>query len=112
MGLLSQTPANRSSRLEFVVQSLLILISCFLLFARFGWLSFLFVSPAGPPSASLPNGVAAGDVTQESAVLWARSTATGVVTFTYGAREVDSTLCLTRTVVEIAIFRLRLHYRV
>lgn len=35
------------------------------------------------PPASLPNGVAAGDVTQTSAVLWARSAATGSLTFTY-----------------------------
>ena len=32
-------------------------------------------------AASLPNGVAAGDVTQISAVLWTRSTAPGTVTF-------------------------------
>lgn len=41
------------------------------------------LSPALPP-ASLPNGVAAGDVSQSSAVLWARSTVTGPITFTYG----------------------------
>lgn len=34
--------------------------------------------------ATFPNGVAAGDVDQHSAVLWARSTATGPITFTYG----------------------------
>ena len=33
--------------------------------------------------SSLPNGVASGDVTQTSAVLWARSTALGKVTFEY-----------------------------
>ncbi|MGB0385995.1 MAG: alkaline phosphatase D family protein [Ardenticatenaceae bacterium] len=33
--------------------------------------------------ASLPNGVAAGDVTQNSAVLWAHSTVTGTVEFIY-----------------------------
>ena len=39
-------------------------------------------APLLPPS--LPNGVASGDVTQTSAVLWARSTVTGPLTFTYG----------------------------
>ncbi len=41
--------------------------------------------PAPPLPASLPNGVAAGDVTQSSAVLWTRSTVTGPLTFTYTA---------------------------
>lgn len=36
-----------------------------------------------PPS--LPNGVASGDVTQDSAVLWARAAQSGVVTFTVDA---------------------------
>ena len=39
-------------------------------------------APLPPPT--LPNGVASGDVTQTSAVLWARSTVTGPLTFTYG----------------------------
>jgi phosphodiesterase/alkaline phosphatase D-like protein len=34
------------------------------------------------PPPGLPNGVAAGDVTQESVVLWARAATSGVVTFT------------------------------
>ncbi len=34
------------------------------------------------PPPGLPNGVAAGDVTQEQVVLWARAAQTGVVTFT------------------------------
>ena len=39
-------------------------------------------TPGAPTTAgSLPNGVAAGDVTGTSAVLWARSTVTGPVTF-------------------------------
>lgn len=36
---------------------------------------------------SLPNGVAAGDVTPTSVVLWTHSTKTGPVTFTYGTDE-------------------------
>ncbi len=39
------------------------------------------------PDSTLPNGVAAGDVTQTSAVLWARSLATGEVTFAYSTNE-------------------------
>jgi phosphodiesterase/alkaline phosphatase D-like protein len=35
------------------------------------------------PGASLPNGVAAGDTTQTSSVLWTHSTAPGTVTFQY-----------------------------
>ena len=46
--------------------------------------------PAGSPlapgrvSAGLPNGIAAGDVTSTSVVLWARAGAAGVLTFTWG----------------------------
>ncbi len=40
-------------------------------------------SPGAANHCSLPNGVAAGDVTQSTAVLWARSIATGPLTFTY-----------------------------
>lgn len=39
--------------------------------------------PTSPPVNVLPNGVAAGDVDQTSAMLWARSGFPGVVTFTY-----------------------------
>lgn len=39
--------------------------------------------PRNPSPQSLVNGVAAGDVTQDAAVLWARSTFTGDVTFEY-----------------------------
>lgn len=38
---------------------------------------------AGGASAALPNGLATGDVTQTSAVLWARSDSPGQVTFAY-----------------------------
>lgn len=39
-----------------------------------------FITPGG---STLPNGVAAGDTTQTSTVLWTRSTAPGVVQFEY-----------------------------
>jgi phosphodiesterase/alkaline phosphatase D-like protein len=39
-------------------------------------------TPASP--AGLPNGIASGDLTQDSAVLWARSDTTGVVRFEVG----------------------------
>ncbi|MEO1131328.1 MAG: phytase [Cyanobacteria bacterium J06639_1] len=43
--------------------------------------------PRDPQAQSLVNGVASGDVTRDSAVLWARSTFTGEVTFEYSTRE-------------------------
>ncbi|MBT9538294.1 alkaline phosphatase D family protein [Thiobacillus sp.] len=49
---------------------------------RFGFLAAaLIVAYASPSLAALPNGVASGDVTQNSAWLWARSDTTGLVTF-------------------------------
>ncbi|WP_310448375.1 alkaline phosphatase D family protein [Thiobacillus sp.] len=49
---------------------------------RFGFLAAaLIVVYASPSLAALPNGVASGDVTQNSAWLWARSDTTGLVTF-------------------------------
>lgn len=55
------------------------------------------VSPSG-----LPNGVAAGDVTQESVVLWARAAEAGVVTFTVQSEGASAAPIepLTSTVVE------------
>ncbi|MEZ4868983.1 MAG: alkaline phosphatase D family protein [Caldilineaceae bacterium] len=50
------------------------------------------------PPATLPNGVASGDVSQHTAVLWARSTATGTITFTYGINLVTDTVQMTTTV--------------
>lgn len=41
----------------------------------------------GASAQTLPNGVAAGDVDQTSAVLWARSTAVGEVVFEYAANS-------------------------
>lgn len=51
-------------------------------------LAWMLISAFAPSSASgqmstLPNGVASGDATQTSAVLWAHSTALGEVTFEY-----------------------------
>ncbi len=51
----------------------------------------------------LPNGVAAGDVTQSSALLWARGLAPGVVTFTYGTSAGGATISVTHTVTNPAI---------
>ncbi|MCC6455939.1 MAG: alkaline phosphatase D family protein [Caldilineaceae bacterium] len=75
----------------------------------------LLTPPEAPPVAvpapdlpppGLPNGVAAGDVTQESAVLWARAADPGVVTFTIqlqttaGTGDDPLSAPLTRTVTE------------
>ncbi|MEZ4672879.1 MAG: alkaline phosphatase D family protein [Caldilineaceae bacterium] len=54
--------------------------------------------PTLPPVNVLPNGVASGDVTQNSAVLWARSSTMGVVTFTYLITPGGSTLAITQVV--------------
>ena len=43
--------------------------------------------PRNPSAQSLVNGVASGDVTQDSVVLWARSTFPGDVTFEYATTE-------------------------
>ena len=48
--------------------------------------TFTHLSANGQIS-TLPNGVASGDVTQTSAVLWAHSTAIGDVTFEYSTFE-------------------------
>jgi phosphodiesterase/alkaline phosphatase D-like protein len=44
---------------------------------------FVIASTPDVNAQSLPNGVAAGDVDQSSAVLWARSAALGLITFEY-----------------------------
>ncbi|MDA0267595.1 MAG: alkaline phosphatase D family protein [Cyanobacteria bacterium] len=46
---------------------------------------------------TLPNGVASGDVAQDSAVLWTRSTVTGAVTFEYSTRADFSAIAGTTT---------------
>ncbi|MDZ4771310.1 MAG: alkaline phosphatase D family protein [Chloroflexota bacterium] len=45
------------------------------------------IRPAAAQSDTLPNGVASGDVTATSAVLWTRSTAPGTVTFEIAASD-------------------------
>src|SRR5215212_3072471 len=59
-------------------------------------------NPLELPPAGLPNGVAAGDVTQSSVVLWARAAETGIVTFTVqsDAQDAAPLATVTRTVVE------------
>ncbi len=65
-------------------------------------------SPLPLPSADdatalpsgLPNGVAAGDVSQESAVLWARAAQTGAVTFTVAASGAAASAPITHTVTD------------
>ncbi len=47
---------------------------------------------------TLPNGVASGDVTQDSVVLWTRSTVTGDVTFKY-ATSIDVLMLLLEPVI-------------
>lgn len=54
-------------------------------------------NPRNPSPQSLVNGVASGDVTQDSIVLWARSTFPGEVTFEYSTDAKFSTLAGTAT---------------
>lgn len=52
-------------------------------------------------TSTLPNGVAAGDVTSSTAVLWTRSNTTGVITFALAADVVpNAVVFFTRTVVD------------
>ena len=56
-------------------------------------LALLLVSAAtAQDKTTLPNGVASGDVTQTSAVLWTHSTALGTVTFEYAADSAFSSI--------------------
>jgi phosphodiesterase/alkaline phosphatase D-like protein len=57
--------------------------------------------PTFPPPAALvfPHAVAAGDVTQNNAVLWTRSTVPTIVTFTYGV-NLTNTTSVARTVTD------------
>lgn len=59
--------------------------------------------PTLPPINVLPNGVAAGDLTQSTAVLWARSSFPAIVTFTYGITPVGSLIDVTQTVTDPTI---------
>ncbi|NER30414.1 MAG: phytase [Symploca sp. SIO1C4] len=59
--------------------------------------------PRNPQPNSLINGIASGDTTQDSTVLWARSTFAGVVTFEYSTDAEFSTIVsiATATVTDI-----------
>lgn len=59
--------------------------------------------PRNPNVYSLVNGVASGDVTQDSAVLWTRSTFPGEVTFEYSTSADFSTIAGTATATVIDI---------
>jgi len=60
--------------------------------------------PTSPPLSSLPNGVAAGDVTQTSAVLWARGgILPGVISFTYQITPGGSSMVVTQTIDNIMV---------
>src|SRR5262249_11329650 len=62
-------------------------------------LSFFLWPRNSPLPFGLPNGIAAGDVTQDSAVLWARSQITGVLTFRYGVDLAHNPTIVERTVI-------------
>jgi len=62
----------------------------------------LQVVPTLPSLNVLPNDVAAGDINQNSAVLWTRSAFPSVVTFTYGV-NLTNTLTLTREVTNVTL---------
>ena len=51
------------------------------------FIAILALSSASGQMSTLPNGVASGDVTQTSAILWAHSTALGDITFEYSIFE-------------------------
>src|SRR4051812_28601877 len=78
----AQTPHRYNRRLIIGLTSSLFLLLFIALLAFFLWRRATVVD--NPLPLSLPNGIAAGDVTQDSAVLWAHSLITGVLTFNYG----------------------------
>lgn len=55
-----------------------------------------------PLPATFPHGVAAGDVDQHSAVLWAHSTVTGPITFTVEGPDLAAPRVLTTAVIDAA----------
>ncbi len=59
--------------------------------------------PTLPPINILPNGVAAGDVDQNSAVLWARSGFTGIVTFTYHITPSGSLVAVAQVITDSTV---------
>lgn len=58
--------------------------------------------PTQPPLDVLPNGVAAGDVTQNSVILWARNMFPTIITFTYGV-NLTNTVTLSRLVTDTTL---------
>ncbi len=67
------------------------------LLAFFIWQRAANLNNPLPPA--LPNGVAAGDVTQNSAVLWAHSQITGPLTFAYGVDLARNPILVKRMVI-------------
>ena len=56
--------------------------------------------PATPYPPSLPNGIGAGDVDRTSAVLWARTTATGPISFTVSTDAEPNLAQITATALD------------
>ncbi|MFN8494591.1 MAG: alkaline phosphatase D family protein [Caldilineaceae bacterium] len=82
-------------RIRLAVSAFLILFGGLLAF--FLWQRAMHMNR--PLPAALPNGSAAGDVTQNSAVLWARSPATGALTFAYGVDLAHNPTVVTQAVI-------------
>ncbi len=59
--------------------------------------------PTLPPINVLPNGAAAGDVGQTSAVLWARSNFPGIITFTYSTAGNPASTQIVRNISDPAV---------
>jgi len=91
--------------LSFVVLAILL---CALLLVVSSWAGVTAKAlrqgvPTLPPIDLLPNGAAAGDVSQTSAVLWARSNFTGTITFTYTNASTGESTAVTRPIVDATI---------
>lgn len=82
-------------RLSIPVGLFLLLLSGLLAF--FLWLRATDLNT--PPPLGLPNGIAAGDVTRDSAVLWAHSQVTGVLSFRYGVDLARNPVIVHRLVI-------------
>ncbi len=72
------------SRRDFIRMSA-VGISSIGLSPKLAWIARLPQSAQTTPTTTLPNGVAVGDVTQNTAILWAHSTAPGTIKFSYTA---------------------------
>ena len=57
----------------------------------------------GAPVTTMPNGIASGDTTFDSTVLWTRSTELGDVTFEYSTAPDFSTIAGTKTATVTAV---------